>query len=64
MRELDRWYAEQESAPGVRRGDGRRRLLVAGVTALVAVLATGRLLQHEGTSASGPGCTSGPAPDR
>ena len=48
LRELDRWYAEQNGTPGGPRRDLRRRFLVAGVTTLVAVLATGCLLQQEG----------------
>ena len=48
LRELDRWYAAQEGTLSGPRGDLRRRFLVAGVTTLVAVLATGCLLQQEG----------------
>ena len=44
-----------------RGGPARRRFLVAGVTALVAVLATGCLLQQRATGSTGPGCTSAPA---
>ena len=47
LRELDRWYA-QESRPSGRRGDGRRRFLVGGTTAVVAVLATGHVLDVQG----------------
>ena len=44
---LDRWYAEQ-AAPTYRGGDGRRRFLVATVTVVIALLATGHLLHKQG----------------
>jgi hypothetical protein len=44
---LDRWYAEQ-AAPTRRSGDGRRRFLVATVTVVIALLATGHLLHKQG----------------
>jgi hypothetical protein len=44
---LDRWYAEQ-AAPTSRSGDGRRRFLVATVTVVIALLATGHLLHEQG----------------
>ena len=47
LRELDRWYA-QESRPSAHRGDGRRRFLVGSTTAVVAVLATGHVLNVRG----------------
>ena len=47
LRDLDRWYAQQ-ARPASRRGDGRRRFLVGGTTAVVAVLATGHVLDVQG----------------
>jgi hypothetical protein len=47
LRELDRWYAQQ-SRPAPRRGDGRRRFLVGGCTALIVVLAGGHVLHSQG----------------
>jgi hypothetical protein len=47
LRELDRWYA-QESLPSAHRGDGGRRFLVGSTTAVVAVLATGHVLNVQG----------------
>jgi hypothetical protein len=44
---LDRWYAAQAD-PSTRGGDGRRRLLVATITVVIALLATGHLLHKQG----------------
>ena len=63
LRELDRWYDEQQR-PASRGGDGLRRFLVGGTTVVVAVLATVHVLGTQGIVLSLDGLSRrvGPGP--